>query len=103
MAIHYSRMVHATPLYDFSSRYRMWYGSCLSCNKLPGKSDAHPNPHDGCGHPTWHQQYPDQTPWITPVSALLCPFEANGDTQSITFFVCLPPFFDDPFTRSHAF
>ena len=47
-------------------KFRMWYGSTLSCDRVPKPSDAKPNPIDGCGHPTWHSQWPDQVPRQTP-------------------------------------
>jgi hypothetical protein len=54
---------YATTRWDEDmKKFRMWYGSTLSCDRVPKPSDAHPNPIDGCGHPTWHQQYPDQVP-----------------------------------------
>ena len=37
-------------------KFRMWYGSTLSCDRTPKPGDARPNTVDGCGHPTWHQQ-----------------------------------------------
>jgi len=33
--------------------------------------DAKPNPHAGCGHPTWHQEFPGQVPWQTPAKGTL--------------------------------
>ena len=46
-------------------RFRMWYGASLTCDRVPKPGDARPNKIDGCGHPTWHQQFPDQVPWQT--------------------------------------
>jgi hypothetical protein len=46
-------------------KFRMWYGCTLSCDRAPRPSDARPNAVDGCGHPTWHQQYPNQVPLQT--------------------------------------
>jgi hypothetical protein len=50
---------------EHMGKFRMWYGSSLSCDRTPKPSDAHPNTVDGCGHPTWHTQYPDQVPMQT--------------------------------------
>ena len=52
-------------------KFRMWYGSCVSCNAMPKPADSHVNPRPGCGHPTWHQQHPDQ------VGTLIFPLNPN--------------------------
>ena len=50
---------------EAKQKFRMWYGSSFSCDRAPKKTDSFPNPVDGCGHPTWHQQFPDKVPLQT--------------------------------------
>jgi hypothetical protein len=72
---------YATTMWDEDRQlFRMWYGSCLSCDRLPKPTDGKPNTVDGCGHPTWHHQFPQQTPWQTPqtISGVLYAESADG-------------------------
>eukprot|EP01051_Picozoa_sp_SAG22_P004304 SAG22_NODE_227_length_14641_cov_11.007908_8_plen_308_part_00 len=50
--------------------FKMWYGSSFTCDRAPKPSDSKPNPIDGCGHPTWHAQYPDRSATGPPTGPL---------------------------------
>jgi hypothetical protein len=44
-------------------KYRIWWNSALTCDRPPKPGDDRPNPRMGCGHPTWHKQFPGWVPW----------------------------------------
>eukprot|EP00039_Didymoeca_costata_P021890 m.345700 g.345700 ORF g.345700 m.345700 type:complete len:534 (+) comp27044_c0_seq1:211-1812(+) len=56
---------YPTVMYDITKKkYRLWYNTCISCDRNIKPSDSKPNPIFGCGHPKWHQQFPGKVPWM---------------------------------------